>query len=150
MLAQASSFRTEPSSSASQSTSTTSPWASSSTQARRSAASPPPADRSYSTSQRRVRTRTKSPRCGVGIVLSPSSAPIVALKQAHVANRSAYVQKKTQKSRQCDTTTGRQNQLQRWGTSTLCGLNDGDNDPSHEIRGNGVRPHPMGQPLDRE
>jgi hypothetical protein len=53
-LAQPSSFRTDPSSSASQRTSTTSPWASSSTQARRSAVSP--AERSSSTNQRLVRT----------------------------------------------------------------------------------------------
>ena len=39
---------------------------------------PSPAGRSSSTSQRRVRTRTKSPRCGVaGIVASPATIDLV-------------------------------------------------------------------------
>ena len=49
--------------------------AASSTQARRNAVKPPP-ERWFSASQRRVRTRTKSPRCGViGVVMSPPRRP---------------------------------------------------------------------------
>jgi cellulose biosynthesis protein BcsQ len=40
--------------------------------ARRSAVNPSPAERSSSTSQRRVRTRTKSPRCGIAGIIIPA------------------------------------------------------------------------------
>jgi len=72
------------------------------------------------------------------------------LKQAHVANRSLYVQKKTQKSRQCDTATGRQSRLQRWGTSTLRGLHNIDKDNPMKLEEAAFGPAPMGQPLDWE